>query len=45
MPEIVIDVPFAYDILETLKNKSEKLGCFPEELEKEMPTRYGCCGC
>ncbi|KAF7490664.1 hypothetical protein SSS_05079 [Sarcoptes scabiei] len=39
MPEIVIDVPYAYEILETIKSKAEKLDSFPEELVKEMPTR------
>lgn len=39
MPEIVIDVPFAYELLDTIKEKSQKLGFFPEELEKQMPTR------
>lgn len=39
MPDIVIDVPFAYEILETIKTKAEKLESFPNELEKEMPQR------
>lgn len=39
MPEIVIDVPFAYELLDSIKSKSEKLGYFPEELEKDMPSR------
>lgn len=39
MPDIVIDVPFAYDILDDIKNRSKKLGFFPEELESEYPTR------
>lgn len=39
MPDIVIDVPYAYELLDTIKGKSEKLGFFPEELEKQMPQR------
>lgn len=39
MPEIVIDVPYAYELLESIKNKSVKLGYFPEELDKDFPTR------
>ncbi|XP_017465428.1 PREDICTED: programmed cell death protein 4-like [Rhagoletis zephyria] len=39
MPDIVIDVPYAYELLDTIKSKSEKLGFFPEELEKQMPQR------
>lgn len=42
MPDIVIDVPFAYDILETIKNKAEKMDSFPEELLKHLPTRFVC---
>ena len=40
MPDIVIDVPFAYEILDQIKTKAEKLESFPAELEKEMPQRY-----
>ena len=43
MPEIVIDVPFAYELLDKIKNKCVKLGFFPDELEKEMPSRYVLC--
>lgn len=39
MPDIVIDVPFAYDLLDSIKNKAETMGFFPVELATQMPAR------
>lgn len=39
MPEICIDVPLAYNILEKFALKCEKQGFFPTELLKNIPSR------
>jgi hypothetical protein len=40
MPEICIDVPLAYNILEKFALKCEQQGFFPTELLKNIPSRF-----
>ena len=39
MPDICLDVPNAYTLLERIGNKMEKEGILNEELAKDMPNR------
>ena len=39
MPEIAIDVPAAYGILERFVNRCRKAGLITDELVRKMPTR------
>ena len=39
MPEIAIDVPAAYSILERFVNRCRKAGLITDELVRKMPTR------
>ena len=40
MPDICLDVPAAYSLLEQLGGQLYQHGCFPEALYKEMPARW-----
>lgn len=40
MPDICLDVPAAYTLLEHLGNKMYTVGILTEEIYKELPARY-----